>query len=351
MTVHDAWNDRALDLANWAWNVIVCRVDVWGGYYSNADGNIGPVTNPPKTSRGKAWLSKRVLQRHFAATSCRDIVGLHFGTPAPDSVTVCIAADLDVHSDDDDPALVSRFAFHVFHRLARIGYHPLLTGSNGKGGLHLREIFCNAIELPLAFRLARWMIRDWQEFGFSTAPEVYPKQAQLSPPGQPGEFGNWLRLPGRHHKREYWSEVWCQQHARWLAGADAVQAILNSQGDDPATLIQIVGDWQPHTPRPSAMQPIPVPDCQGGTRYGLAALKAEADAVASAPLSTRNSTLNKAAFQCGQLVGAGLLDHAGVELVLASAACACGLEEKEIRGTIRSGIRAGMAKPRKVGSS
>lgn len=68
----------------------------------------------------------------------------------------------------------------------------------------------------------------------------------------------------------------------------------------------------------------------------------------------RNNTLNKAAFNLGTLLGAGLLDRAQVENELYRSACACGLDtdpecgEHGIRSTIQSGLAAGMAKPRNL---
>jgi putative DNA primase/helicase len=59
--------------------------------------------------------------------------------------------------------------------------------------------------------------------------------------------------------------------------------------------------------------------------------------------------LNKSAFALGQLIAAGALDQAEVESALADAARTAGLEGREIEGTIRSGLEAGMAEPRDLG--
>jgi hypothetical protein len=76
-------------------------------------------------------------------------------------------------------------------------------------------------------------------------------------------------------------------------------------------------------------------------RYAEAALAAEADRVARAPVGARNDTLNRAAFALGRLVGAGLLDEASVRRELARAARHAGLGRAETVRTIRSGLTAG----------
>lgn len=80
--------------------------------------------------------------------------------------------------------------------------------------------------------------------------------------------------------------------------------------------------------------------------YAAAALRAELGALVRAPEGTRNNQLNAAAFSLGQLVGAGALDRSDVEAALEDAARAVGLSERETVGTIRSGVEAGMEKPR-----
>lgn len=91
----------------------------------------------------------------------------------------------------------------------------------------------------------------------------------------------------------------------------------------------------------------------GGSKeaYGQKALREEAGRVLLAipgPREGRNNALNRAAFSLGQLVGGGILSQADVETTLRSAASAAGLEEREIEGTLRSGIEAGKGEPRGV---
>jgi hypothetical protein len=76
-------------------------------------------------------------------------------------------------------------------------------------------------------------------------------------------------------------------------------------------------------------------------RYAAAALEAEADRVARAPVGTRNDTLNRAAFALGRMVGAGMLDAWAVRRELEEAALYAGLGRTETRRTISSGMTAG----------
>jgi hypothetical protein len=89
-------------------------------------------------------------------------------------------------------------------------------------------------------------------------------------------------------------------------------------------------------------------DPPGTSHYGEAALRHEAKAVANAREGTRNTTLNRAAFCLGQLVAAKVLSREAVEAGLTAAALSAGLGEREVAATLRSGLEAGMLRPRKV---
>lgn len=108
----------------------------------------------------------------------------------------------------------------------------------------------------------------------------------------------------------------------------------------PAALRDLIEGPPPPTSRIAAHRTIAYPD-----RYARAALTAESERVASAPVGTRNDTLNRAAFALGRLVGAGLLDQGDVVRELDAAARRCGLGRAEIRRTIRSGLIAGRRSP------
>jgi hypothetical protein len=154
---------------------------------------------------------------------------------------------------------------------------------------------------------------------------------------QPMGYGNRVRLlpgldwrgiggyvvapPSRHVRGDY----------RWVrcpgAGLPAGPAPLRALVEGPAVA-------------PAVPRPIAHPD-----RYAQAALTAEADRVARAPVGSRNDTLNRAAFALGRLAGAGLLDVGDVVRALEAAARFAGLGRTETRRTIRSGLNAGRRMP------
>jgi Bifunctional DNA primase/polymerase, N-terminal len=97
---------------------------------------------------------------------------------------------------------------------------------------------------------------------------------------------------------------------------------------------------------PEITPPRPALDRGQGRAYALAAFREETRRVAEARVGTRNDTLNRAAFSLGQLVAAGLIPPLPVMTGLADAAARAGLPADEARRTIRSGMAAGVRKPR-----
>lgn len=85
-----------------------------------------------------------------------------------------------------------------------------------------------------------------------------------------------------------------------------------------------------------------------GSAYARAALHSEVHRVKDAPIGTRNDTLNRAAFNIGQLIGECALDTTEACGFLLGAALTSGLPEAEARRTLRSGIQAGVDHPRRV---
>ena len=97
----------------------------------------------------------------------------------------------------------------------------------------------------------------------------------------------------------------------------------------------------PPPPRPH----VP-PGATANERYVAAVLQREADAVARSPEGSRSDRLNRAAFSLGTLAATGALTASTVEEHLLPAALVAGLGQDEALRTIRSGLRAGLARPR-----
>ncbi|WP_322755989.1 bifunctional DNA primase/polymerase [Frankia sp. Cas3] len=87
-------------------------------------------------------------------------------------------------------------------------------------------------------------------------------------------------------------------------------------------------------------------------RWAAAALLGEAsDIAAMPPDSGRNHALNGAAYKMGRLAAGGLLAEDDVRQVLREAALAAGLTGADADRTIKSGMTAGMRRPRAGGAA
>jgi hypothetical protein len=122
-----------------------------------------------------------------------------------------------------------------------------------------------------------------------------------------------------------------------------VQPLTTTLPEVPAGLRRLLA------PPPATRTTLPSPSSITGGRsgYGRVALAGERTAVGTALPGRRNATLNRAAFNLGQLVAAGLLDVDQVRAVLLAAALEAGNPEAKARATIESGLRGGAAKPRR----
>jgi hypothetical protein len=226
------WATHSKSLADWTWRHLVNRSDAWGGYWrkETADGQgTNLTTRPHPRDRGKIYLSEQILANHFAATDIRFVVGLH--STSPENTSRWGAVDIDWHGESSTaPHNNLAAALHWYSRLQNLGIRPLLEDSNGTGGYHLLAVFREPVETAKVFAFVQRLVGDHSKLGFPTSPETFPKQPRI----KPGGYGNWLRLPGRHHTRTHWSRIW--DGSRWLEGAEAVRFILALCGNDPGLI-------------------------------------------------------------------------------------------------------------------
>jgi hypothetical protein len=229
------WFLRAPSLAEWAEVRLVNRYDASGGYHAG-----GQFTR-------HSHLTIDHLRRHFQAREARDIVGLH--TAGADNLSLGGAIDIDQHGNDPVKAEANiSAAVHWFAVLRFGGFHPLLTGSNGRGGFHLRLLLRERIDAARVFHFLRWLTSDYRKMGLVKPPEQFPKQPDVRKCTV--GMGNWIRIFGRHYKRPYWSEVWDGLH--WLEGHAAIDFLLSLEGDDPALVPDVP---PPPPPRPTTTPP------------------------------------------------------------------------------------------------
>lgn len=113
--------------------------------------------------------------------------------------------------------------------------------------------------------------------------------------------------------------------------------------DAPAWLLDIIRPKE--KPRPAPPQAFRVAP-EGVDGYTRRALETECSNITSAPDGDQNNLINIAAFNVGQLVGAGALTENEARHALLGAARAGNHPEGRAVATIESGLRAGMAEPR-----
>lgn len=241
-----AWRRRSAELAAWAWDALCNRRDCWGAYWPlgvRAErGNSW--TAPARSKRGQVYLTHAVLTRHFAGRDVSHLVGLH--STSPENTSRWAAVDVDCHEGGRaDPAANLAAALAWYGRLRGLGFTPLLTDSNGAGGYHLLALFSEPAPTSTVYAFLQWLTDDYRDRGLAARPETYPKQASILP----GKYGNWLRVPGRHHSRDHWSRAWDGE--RWLEGEAAVAFILSLRGSPPSLL----PDLPPPPERPARQAP------------------------------------------------------------------------------------------------
>jgi hypothetical protein len=118
----------------------------------------------------------------------------------------------------------------------------------------------------------------------------------------------------------------------------------------PLWLLELIDP--PPPPRPK-VEPLRVTSSDRAYRYVVSAVRAECDYLSKMPPhSGRNLQLFKSAANLGGLVAIGLAPQDAVERALEAAAHDCGLLAEDgahqVRQTIASGLRAGLANPREV---
>jgi hypothetical protein len=333
-----AWAERAADLAQWTLSVLAVRNDRWGYYGDNGQ----PYTSKP----GKLTLD--MLESSFAATKPTEIRGLHVSVVrADESWSKVLTVDLDAHSEADDPEANLRAALAWYLVLVTLGFTPLLTTSDGKGGFHLRVIFDRQISSRDVRRFGLWLTRDFAQYGLDMQPEVFPKQESIV--GRGKECGNWVRLPGPHKSMAHWSRAWDGE--RWLGGAEAINLILSRQGDDSARIPAeaTCASTDPENGKPTSVS------ATGSTNrlvtWWQEKLAELAGDVATASEGTRHNTLRaRARILGGYLANEtvrkhGLLEEKRVIKALTRAGKVARLDDDDIRETIAWGLENGKAEP------
>ncbi|MDP6447465.1 MAG: hypothetical protein QGG36_08770 [Pirellulaceae bacterium] len=237
------WRRRAPDLATWVMKNMVNRTDVWGRYLAKRqrkkgrDGRLNhAITAPFRDERGKVFLQESSLEKHFKAGDNGTVLGLH--SVSADRTSRWLAIDVDLH-DEEDHSVSAEGNFVAAHgwwmRLQELGFDSLLMDSNGAGGFHLLVLFALPMSSDIVYDFGSTLVADFAIRGLDTAPEIFPGKGILH------HYGNWLRLPGRHHTKDHFTRIWNDEPGvdqKWLDGDDAIERILSTQPVSPAILAQ-----------------------------------------------------------------------------------------------------------------
>ena len=152
--------------------------------------------------------------------------------------------------------------------------------------------------------------------------------------------GGQVVYPGSIQPKTKQPYRWVKEHAELAEFPTAFLADLRAShyGDE--------DEAEQPAPQP-APKPAKKPGAGKEAAFAAAALQAEVERVANTTEGGRNDTLNRAAYNLGQLVGGGVITRQEAESALHAAGEACGLPQHEVKATTKSGLDKGAKQPRK----
>ena len=231
-SVSEAWSSLAAALAFWVWSVLLNRSDVYGAYRSLSNRNTGSksYTAPAVERRFPGALTLGRIEQHFAGYDQGHLIGIH--SISVDNTCRWLAIDIDNHGDNDEAKHLNlKAALHWANKAQTFGLRPVVMDSNGNGGYHLMCMFRTPVESEAVHFFGKYLVSDWRSLELESVPEVFPKQPRLSPHVK---YGNWLRLPGRHHTRAHWTQVLVGDE--WLPAAETPSKLISVCGSNTSSL-------------------------------------------------------------------------------------------------------------------
>lgn len=238
-TDQKVWQSHCKALAAPAWERFAVKRDRHG-IYSPAGG----------ARWGYTELTKDELAAHFAGE-----VTIGCGATSRDDKCLWVAWDMDNHVSDIATNVNHDFAIVIMKRLAEIDVHAVIEDSDGKGGIHVWVFFPEPVPAADAYRFSKWIARDYESHGLE-AIECFPKSPSVLHTDE--QCGTYLRVPGKHHKREHWSRFWGD--GEWMTAEESVQLLLNLPVNSPACLAHA-----PKDPPPSPVKPYDGPETELAT--------------------------------------------------------------------------------------
>ena len=229
-----AWCQYAGRLADWVLTNVVVRTDSYGSYRCVP----APDGTRFEVRTNHCQLTRDRLIQHFSGDLPQDRIAVYTVSPDDETCKVTVV-NIDAHGPEDDPNSNWAFAKVVARRARSRGIEVLVLASNGVGGYHVWCFHSRPIPCAEAYRFGKWLVHDWGDYGLGKEPESLPKSPALT--GK--RFGQPIRLPGRHPKRDYWTAVWGgateDRDSGLFCGTAAIDAILRTCGQP---------ERQPHSP-------------------------------------------------------------------------------------------------------
>ena len=212
----NAWQSYCRELAAWAWERLAIKRDRHGKY--SADGNAAWSSSP---------VTREILATHFAG-----VVTIGLGATSLEDQCISVAWDFDNHVDDVATSKNLAYAIVIANRLFGMGFRAIIVeDSDGKGSIHVWLLFSSPIPAATAHRFATSIARDYARHGLKKI-ECFPKNSTVQ--HTDAKCGHYLRIPGKHHKRDHWSRFW--RNGEWLSQENSVRLLLSLTGDDPVLL-------------------------------------------------------------------------------------------------------------------
>jgi len=235
--IGEEWNSRSRELAEWAMDHLVNRLDVWGQYSLlaphealEAGRSYKAMTLPTPELRGQDRVTLDKLARHFASRRQHrpQLIGLH--AESKEGTSRWLAIDIDNHDlgavDADQRARRNLLgAVEWWKAFSAMGYDPLLFDSSGKGGFHLWVLLAQPAPTADVYAMVKAIARTWEQHHLEEEPEIFPKAPK------PGSLNAWFRLPGMHHTQPHYSRLWSGDawlSDPWLEGNAAIDVMLQA---------------------------------------------------------------------------------------------------------------------------
>jgi P4 family phage/plasmid primase-like protien len=220
-----AWIDNAEAIADHQMTWHAVRRDVFGIYTEDR----GPET------------AHAALTRDVCLANARGERVIWFHSISTDGKCKTAALDIDAHDDGADRDKNLRCALRAAELFRDLGLDALIFDSNGKGGYHVRVYFKKPILAEVAYWLCQRVIAILKGEGFGTV-EGFPKQPAVT---LACPYGNGIRGPGKHHRRNHWARAYDFKEERFVGGRETVAIVLGIAGSPTKKLLEAYQAEQP----------------------------------------------------------------------------------------------------------